>query len=295
MAVTINASTSAGAVITPDTSGVLALQTAGTTAVTVDASQNVGIGTASPSSRLNILDTSANGLRISGEGDHALGFTGYTGGASTQIFSIRNDGISNLYINTQNSVPLNLGVSTGTTFGSLVSNLRIGSSGNVTLTNNISVGNATPSTSGTGITFPATQSASTDANTLDDYEEGTFTPSITSSSGSLGYAGQYGKYTKIGNTVVCTFWIQWTSNSSLSGAQTFMQGLPFVSATGNQRPSPSIRASGFSITGIVGGWNPNSSQYIQINVFNNGGQADIAGSSLGASGEFGGTLIYQTT
>jgi hypothetical protein len=49
MAVTINASTSAGLVTTADTSGVLALQTAGTTAVTVDASQNVGIGTA-PSS-----------------------------------------------------------------------------------------------------------------------------------------------------------------------------------------------------------------------------------------------------
>jgi hypothetical protein len=44
MAVTINASTTAGLVQTADTSGVLALQTAGTTAVTVDASQNVGIG-----------------------------------------------------------------------------------------------------------------------------------------------------------------------------------------------------------------------------------------------------------
>jgi hypothetical protein len=42
MAVTINASTSAGLVNTADTSGVLELQTAGTTAVTVDASQNVG-------------------------------------------------------------------------------------------------------------------------------------------------------------------------------------------------------------------------------------------------------------
>jgi hypothetical protein len=49
MAVTLNASTSAGLVQTADTSGVLALQTAGTTAVTVDASQNVGIGT-TPSS-----------------------------------------------------------------------------------------------------------------------------------------------------------------------------------------------------------------------------------------------------
>jgi hypothetical protein len=48
MAVTINASTSSGLITTADTSGVLALQTAGTTAVTIDASQNVGIGTSSP-------------------------------------------------------------------------------------------------------------------------------------------------------------------------------------------------------------------------------------------------------
>ena len=46
MAVTINASTSAGLVQTADTSGVLQLQTnSGTTAVTIDTSQNVGIGT----------------------------------------------------------------------------------------------------------------------------------------------------------------------------------------------------------------------------------------------------------
>ena len=50
MVATVNSTgTSTGVVITPDSSGVLALQTGGTTAVTVDASQNVGIGTASPS------------------------------------------------------------------------------------------------------------------------------------------------------------------------------------------------------------------------------------------------------
>ena len=54
MTTTINASTSAGLVQTADTSGVLALQTAGTTAVTVDASQNVGIGTASPRAKVDV-------------------------------------------------------------------------------------------------------------------------------------------------------------------------------------------------------------------------------------------------
>ena len=52
MASSINASTSGagGVITTADSSGVLNIQTAGNTAVTVDASQNVGIGTASPDS-----------------------------------------------------------------------------------------------------------------------------------------------------------------------------------------------------------------------------------------------------
>jgi hypothetical protein len=54
MAATINASTSSGIVQTADTSGVLQLQTAGTAAITVDASQNVGIGTTSPSQKLSV-------------------------------------------------------------------------------------------------------------------------------------------------------------------------------------------------------------------------------------------------
>jgi len=66
MTSTINASTTAGIVTTADTSGVLALQTAGTTAVTVDASQNVGIGTASPAEKLHVAFSTGglNGIRV---------------------------------------------------------------------------------------------------------------------------------------------------------------------------------------------------------------------------------------
>lgn len=64
------------------------------------------------------------------------------------------------------------------------------------------VGGATPSTSGAGITFPATQSASSNANTLDDYEEGTFTPSWRGSATPGTASGTFqGFYTKIGNSI----------------------------------------------------------------------------------------------
>jgi hypothetical protein len=53
MAVTLNANTSTGFIATSDTSGVLQLQTGGTAAVTVDASQNVGIGV-TPAVKLDI-------------------------------------------------------------------------------------------------------------------------------------------------------------------------------------------------------------------------------------------------
>jgi len=87
----------------------------------------------------------------------------------------------------------------------------------------IGVGGATASASGSGITFPATQSASSDANTLDDYEEGTFTPTaasgFTTISGTPAYSGTY---TKIGNLVTIrirqtTGTITWTAGANFTG------------------------------------------------------------------------------
>ena len=73
MTATINASTTAGVVTTADTSGILQLQTNGTAALTVDASQNVGIGTTTPGKKLDILsNTSQDGIRISGSANPRL-------------------------------------------------------------------------------------------------------------------------------------------------------------------------------------------------------------------------------
>lgn len=88
---------------------------------------------------------------------------------------------------------------------------------------------ALPVLSGGGISFPATQVPSADANTLDDYEEGTFTPALKFGGNSVGmtYTNQAGRYTKIGNRVdVCIIANLLTKGSSTTAAT--ITGLPFT-------------------------------------------------------------------
>jgi hypothetical protein len=104
---------------------------------------------------------------------------------------------------------------------------RIPSAGGFQVANSISVGNATPA-SGSGITFPAAQDASANANTLDDYEEGTWTPS--SPVGGYVFSTVSGKYTKIGNVVYINFFVNFSTIGSNASAVVF-GGLPFTKGT----------------------------------------------------------------
>jgi hypothetical protein len=78
------------------------------------------------------------------------------------------------------------------------------------------------SQTGVGITFPATQSASTNANTLDDYEEGTWTPSL---GGGATYNEQKGSYIKIGQLVYVHCYLNVSAINA--GSDTTVSGLPF--------------------------------------------------------------------
>jgi len=102
-------------------------------------------------------------------------------------------------------------------------------SGTLISATTIGVGGATPSASGSGITFPATQSASSDANTLDDYEEGTWTPTIAGWT-SITYQVRLGTYVKIGRQVTCWFDIRLTAGTNAGTSVTFT-GLPFTTGT----------------------------------------------------------------
>jgi len=80
------------------------------------------------------------------------------------------------------------------------------------------------------IAFPATQSASANANTLDDYEEGTFTPTLVDNSNTGGtYNGQVGRYQKIGNRCFFQLFLRTTNTTGLTGTdQAYITGLPFA-------------------------------------------------------------------
>jgi hypothetical protein len=81
------------------------------------------------------------------------------------------------------------------------------------------------------VKFPATQIASSDPNTVDDYEEGTWTP-IDASGAGLAFSGASGTYVKIGSKVLigCTL----TFPSTAAAQQVTIGGLPFpAAATGN--------------------------------------------------------------
>lgn len=87
--------------------------------------------------------------------------------------------------------------------------------------------------------FPSTQNPSADANTLDDYEEGAWTPTLeflTSPATSWTFSVQDGSYTKVGNTVFFTCRVQastWTKGAAAGNFQ--IKGLPFT-ASGSIAP-----------------------------------------------------------
>lgn len=81
-----------------------------------------------------------------------------------------------------------------------------------------------------GVVFPASQNAVANANTLDDYEEGTFTPTLTASVTNPTNYGQNGRYTKIGNLVHVEVYITFDGTSTFGSGDYTISGLPFATA-----------------------------------------------------------------
>lgn len=103
------------------------------------------------------------------------------------------------------------------------------------------------------LAFPTVQNPSANANTLDDYEEGTFTPTITFGGLSTGMTyttPTLGRYTKIGRSVAVTGLVTLSSKGSATGTAN-IGGLPFTSINDTIGVTASI---GYAVnfTGVVG-------------------------------------------
>ena len=155
----------------------------------------------------------------------------------------------------------------------------------------IGVGGATPSASGSGITFPATQSASSDTNTLDDYEEGTWTPAFTSTGATFAYSSTTnGTYTKVGNIVNLSGYIQLTSITGTLTNLLTITGLPFASITGASS-SGVFGVQQFSVVPSLFDDKPSDTALF---VYIQGTLTNITPASMNSTGFYLFTITYQT-
>ena len=188
---------------------------------------NVGIGTSSPSQKLDVTGLVRSNASANGGGQYTIAKSGTTVGgfcgSGNWIGTSATDVA--IFAETGNAITLH-------TNGIGAERARIDTSGRLL------VGLTSANTNGgkiqvsDGITFPATQSASSDANTLDDYEEGTFTPTLTAATTaptSVSYAYQVGKYTKVGRLVTVNVDLQINSRSGGSGSAR-IGNLPFTNS-----------------------------------------------------------------
>jgi hypothetical protein len=105
----------------------------------------------------------------------------------------------------------------------------------ITFTQSLALGKGTSlalegatSAAGTGIAFPATQLASTDPNTLDDYEEGTWTPNQGAGLTVVGAFSSSATYTKIGRQVTVNGVINGVTSVAVTSGGTLTSNLPFT-------------------------------------------------------------------
>ena len=96
-----------------------------------------------------------------------------------------------------------------------------------------------------GISF-VTQSAL--ANQLDEYEEGTFTPTIAgaTTAGTGTYTSNSGIYTRIGRLVTFSLRIIWTNHTGTGNLR--VRGLPFTVSGGNSVPPFTTNATNLALT-----------------------------------------------
>jgi hypothetical protein len=154
------------------------------------------------------------------------------------------------------------------------------------------------SQTGTGITFPATQNASSNANTLDDYEEGNWTAGLSFGGGTTGitYGAQNGSYIKIGSQVTAIFNIILTNKGSSTGSAR-VTGLPFTTTSGSRGGGSITYANAMGTISNCGGLLAlveAGQTFFLLRYFNTSSfnSTDLTESSFSNTSEFWGIVTY---
>ena len=251
----------------------LKLVTGGSARATVDSSGNFGIGTSTPAVNLHVTSTNAR-LRLdnSATGIAALELIG---GNQTNPFYIYTDTHRNLIFQDHST-----------------ERMRIQSDGTLRL-----------ASSCPGIDFSQiqTNASGMSSETLDSYEEGTWTPSLgcTGQSGSFTLPVRQGFYTKIGRVVHLQFRITWSAKPG-TGGHLYLEGFPFA--------YPATTGQGEFGAGVAFKSGLNSNSYVSMLGSATGGGSRTAvkfwddagaainvttGNNISSSGDVRGSLTYM--
>jgi hypothetical protein len=140
------------------------------------------------------------------------------------------------------------------------------------------------------------------SNKLDDYEEGSWNPTLHGYSGGTagGYSQQVGYYTKIGNIVIANFRLAITNKGTMTGNYTVMRGLPFNHAGSDAGTASVSRFIGtaISVSGLsmeLGGGAPTSCWLTRIAGTGATSDSYLTTAEVGSTFFMQGTLTYRTT
>ena len=249
------------------------------TAITIDSSENVGIGVV-PSAWRTAYPDKAIDL-----GTHSALYDQF--GGSTFL-------ANNFYRSNDNSFKYK------TTAGATAISLDAGS---------LSFSNAPSGTAGTTATFTTRMTLDSSgvlsvpagyyvggtaaANLLDDYEEGTWTPTLSFGGGTtgIGYGQQSGTYTKIGNIVCANFTIVLNSKGSSTGAAV-VSALPYAVGFANHAffiYSDRVTTTGGVVVGYI-------ASGTSIAVYNqvSGGNSELTNTAFANDSYISGVFTYTT-